>query len=128
MGTRPKVFSLHEANALLPELECLLTQLEARQETFHRLHDELFFAELLDPVSPPEGELQELEDTLEEFEREIEKIRRLGCLLRHPERGRVDFLARKDQEWIYYCWQRGEEQVQFYHSLHGGFFERRPIL
>lgn len=127
MNPRRKIFSLDEANALLPELEGLLTQLEAKQETFRKHHDELFFAELLDKAPPPEGELQELEDTLEKLEEEMKKIHRLGCLLRHPQRGQIDFLGQKDEGWIYYCWQRGEKRIQFYHSLCGGFFERRPI-
>lgn len=127
MTTRLKIFNLDEANALLPEVDSLLTVFEAKQEAFRRLHDELFFAELVDDVSPAEDRLQALEEVLMDLEEEMGKIRSLGCFLRHSEQGRVDFLAQKGQERIYYCWQRGEKQIQFYHSLRGGFFERRPI-
>lgn len=127
MKARLKIFNLDEANALLPELESLLGELEAKQEAFRRLHDELFFEELLHKASPSEARFQQLEETLVELEEEIEKIAKLGCLLRHPERGLVDFLAQKDEERIYYCWKRGENQIQFYHSLRGGFFERHPL-
>ena len=127
MGRPLKVFSLEEANALLPQLETLLTELEGKHELFRQREEGLFFEELVDEVSPPEERLQELEEMLVKMEIEIEKIQKLGCRLRHPERGLVDFLSRQGEEWIYYCWKRGEKNIQFYHTPFGGFFERRPL-
>jgi hypothetical protein len=122
-----KVFELDEANALLPKLEALLAELEEKQEEFRRLQEGLFFEELLDEASPPEEKLQDLERVLLRLEEEITEIRRLGCLLRHPERGLVDFLARRSGEWVYYCWRRGEKEIQYYHTLRGGFLERQSL-
>ena len=127
MKPRRKIFQLEEANSLLPALEALLTDLEEKQEAFRRLQDGLFFEELLEESAPPDEKLQVLEETLVKLEGEIEKIHELGCLLRHPEKGLVDFLARRDGEWVYYCWRRGEKQVEYFHSLHGGFFERQRL-
>jgi len=127
MNPRHKIFNLEEANALLPEIETLLAEFETKQETFRRLQDGLFFEELLDEISPSEEKLQELEDVLVRLEEEMVKIRGLGCVLRHAERGLVDFLARKRDNWIYYCWRRGEKEIQFFHTLRGGFFERKPL-
>lgn len=127
MAAQGRVFDLAEANRLIPRLEALLSELEEKQRLFERRHDELFFEELLEEASPPESQLQELEEILAALEQHIGSIRNLGCVLRHPQRGLVDFLARRDNEWIYYCWRRGEKEVQFYHSLQGGFFERHPL-
>ncbi len=127
MNSRNKVFDLDEANALLPQLESLLGSLEEKQEAFRRLQEALFFEELLDSIDPPTERLQELEQTLLRLEKEIKKIRELGCLLRHPERGLIDFLARREGKFIYYCWRRGEKHIQFYHTLRGGFLEREPL-
>ena len=127
MPIQRKIFSLEEANALLPRLEKLLSDLEEKRQAFKELHDELFFEELLEEASPPEEKIQELETILTSLEQEIEKIHELGCLLRHPERGWVDFLARKEKEWVFYCWRRGEKEVGHYHSLRGGYLERQPL-
>lgn len=127
MNPRRKVFDLNEANALLPQLDTLLGELEEKREAFRRLQEILFFEELLDEMAPPEEKLQALEEALLKLEKEIEKIRQLGCLLRHPEQGLVDFLARREGDWVYYCWRRGEREIQFYHTLRGGFFERQPL-
>lgn len=127
MASRLKVFNLEEANTLIPQLEALLTDLDEKYEVFRKLQDALFFEELLEEVSCSEAKHQELEEILLKLEEKIEAIRSLGCLLRHPERGLVDFLARPGEELIYYCWRRGEKEIQFYHSLRGGFLERQPL-
>jgi hypothetical protein len=121
------VFGLEEANALIPQLESLLQELDGKYELFQRFQDELLFEELLEEYSPPETKLHEMEGILGELEEEIEKIQRLGCLLRHPERGLVDFLARRGEEWVYYCWRPGEKEIQFYHPIRGGLFNRQPL-
>jgi hypothetical protein len=122
-----RIFSLEEANALIPQLEALLADLEKKQESFRRLQDELFFEELLGDSPPSELQLKELEHTLSDLEKELKMIRSFGCLLRHPERGLVDFLAKKEEEWIYFCWRKGECRIEFYHTLRGGYFERKPL-
>lgn len=127
MEPRPRFFSLKQANALLPELESLLSVLEAKQESFKRFEDELFFAEILEKTSPPEIKLQELENVLLTLEEEIKQIRQLGCFLRHAEKGLVDFPAQRGEERIYYCWKRGEKEIQYFHTLRGGYLERQPI-
>lgn len=127
MKPRHKIFSLEQANALLPELESLLNVLEAKQESFKRFEDELFFREILEKASPPEIEFQELEAALLALGEEIKQICDLGCFLRHTEKGLVDFPAERGQEQVFYCWKRGEKEIQYFHTLQGGFFERRPL-
>ena len=124
---RTKVFELGEANALVPALETILTELEEKRQAFERQHDVLFFEELLDEISPPESKLQELEGTLLSLEEQVHKINQFGCVLRHLGRGDVDFLGRRGKEFIFYCWRRGEKEVAHYHTLRGGFFERRHL-
>ena len=127
MNSPPRFFNLEEANALLPKVETLLSRLEEKQESFRKLQEGLFFEEILEEKAPPEENFKELEEALVKMEAEIKHIRALGCFLRHPEKGLVDFLGRRGEEWVYYCWRRGEKEIQFYHTLHGGFFERRSL-
>ena len=122
-----KIFTLEEANALLPELASLLAALQAKRDAFQRFEDQLFFQEILEGAVPEESCFQRLEASLIQLETEIGKIRSLGCRLRHAEQGLVDFLARRGGGWIYYCWQQGEKEIRFYHTLGGGFFERRLL-
>lgn len=124
---RPKVFELQEANGLLPELEQLLREWETKHDRFKKLEDELFFEELLENSSPSQESIRILESALLALEEEISKIRTYGCFLRNAEKGLVDFLSKRNEEWIYFCWRRGEERIEFYHTLNGGYHERKPL-
>ena len=126
-NSRLKIFELQEANSLLPRLEELLSQWEKKHQSFRRFQDHLFFEELMADALPSDDGWQELEKLLGTLEEEMAKIHGLGCHLRHAERGMVDFLSRRGEEWVYYCWRRGEKEIQYYHGLKGGFFERRPL-
>ena len=128
MNRRLKIFSLEEANSLLPQIEAILAGFEEKREAFRRLQDGLFFEELVEDFSPPDEKLRLLEENLVKLEEEIEKIQAFGCILRHPDRGLIDFLARRDEKLVYYCWRRGEGEIQYYHTLRGGFRERQPLL
>lgn len=127
MAFQLKLFDREGANALIPHLESLLEELERRQAVFRRFQDEILFDELLDPHSSFEECSHEMEKILAGIEEVILQIQNLGCRLRHAERGWVDFLAKKGEEKIYFCWERGEKEIQFYHPLGGGFFERHPL-
>lgn len=127
MKPQRKIFELEEANALLPRLESLLSGLEKKQDSFRRLQDGLFFEELLAESAPPDEKLQALEEALVMMEEDLERVHELGCLLRHAEKGLVDFLTRRGEQWVYLCWRRGEKQIEYYHTLRGGYFERQRL-
>jgi len=57
----------------------------------------------------------------------ISEIQELGVLVKDPATGLVDFPARAAGEEVLLCWQLGEDAVEFWHSLEGGFAGRRPL-
>ena len=100
-------------------------------------HDELFLYELIaqaehkagvqtDPEDL-ENEFHKLETSISGLEKDLKQIRSLGCVIRNLEKGWVDFLGRIGEEYVYYCWKSGEEQIQFYHSLKGGMKDRKLL-
>ena len=138
MKNRPHLFLLEEANALLPELEKRLSSLLEKKENYARRHDELFMHELIVRAEQhgglfplPDDELEErmhlLEKSITGLEKDIHEIHDLGCILRSLEKGWVDFLGRLEGELIYFCWQRGEKSIQFYHHLQKDITERLPL-
>jgi hypothetical protein len=74
-------------------------------------------------------------DTMNEFPDDfmqlVEIIKSLtddGIILKGIEEGLIDFPAvRENGEEVFLCWKSGEEHIQFWHSLDGGFRGRRPI-
>ena len=69
--------------------------------------------------------LAELGVTLNEV---VEEIQELGCLVKDIDLGLVDFYALVDGQDIFYCWQLGEQEVRYWHSVNEGFANRRPLF
>ena len=142
MKSRHRLFTLDEANALLPELELIFSKLHSKKQNHHRLHDELFMEELLREAGPHESAREEkspsvvesqellekgaqaLEKSLSEVEIEIRRLKTIGCIVRHLEKGWVDFFGEREGQYIFFSWRRGEPEIQFYRHLQASIEER----
>jgi hypothetical protein len=139
MLPQKKYFSLEEANAVLPQLENLVTRLIEKKESHDRMHDHLFMSELLhDAIKTKnpsreqdfdsiESGAQSVDERVGDLENDLRQIKALGCLLRSLERGWVEFPSQKSGQTIFYCWKKGEPQVSFYRPVQSATFERFPL-
>ena len=119
-------FTREEANALLPQLTSLLTQLrEARDElTDTEAH------EVLAEAAPTNGggeEGRQVGVAFLEVRRLLETVEQAGIVLRDIDRGLVDFPALMDGREVYLCWELGEDEVGYWHDLEGGYGGREPL-
>jgi hypothetical protein len=119
-------FTREEANALLPQLTNLLTQLrEAKDElTDTEAH------EALSEAAPTNGggeEGRQVGVAFLEVRRLLETLERSGLVLKDIDRGLVDFPALIDGREVYLCWELGEDEVGYWHELEGGYGGREPL-
>jgi len=119
-------FTREEANALLPQLTALLTQLrEARDElTDVEAH------EALSEAAPTNGggeEGRQVGIAFLEVRRMLETVEQAGIVLRDIDRGLIDFPALIDGREVYLCWELGEDEVAYWHELEGGYGGREPL-
>jgi hypothetical protein len=119
-------FTREEANALLPQLTELLTQLrEAKDElTDTDAHEALAEAA---PANGGGEEGRQVGVAFLEVRRLLETVEQAGIVLRDIDRGLVDFPALLDEREIYLCWELGENEVAYWHELEGGFGGREPL-
>ena len=136
MDEGPRIFTLEEANALLPALELALGQLaRLRAELEQAIQavggPEVAVAVLGDEDAALAGESQpearRLVAAAEEVRLAVERINAHGCVLKDIDAGLVDFYALRDDEPVFLCWQLGEPKVAHWHPLDGGFAGRQPI-
>jgi hypothetical protein len=125
----PRLFTLDEANALLPRLRALLTDLRQAVE-------ELI---ALEGAAEPRGQVRrnghhsgggvlERQQTLQEtVQRLIGEVQELDVELKDPRTGLVDFNSRRDDQVVYLCWKLDEPEIAFWHPLDTGFAGRQPI-
>jgi hypothetical protein len=119
-------FTREEANALLPQLTALLTQLrEAKDElTDTDAHEALAEAA---PTNGGGEEGRQVGIAFLEVRRLLEIVERAGIVLRDIDRGLIDFPALMDGREIYLCWEIGEDEVGYWHDIEGGYGGREAL-
>ena len=130
-----RYFTADEANELLPEV-----RLAAEELVEHRLAARAVAAkraQLVTRIAGNGGDFdpQEPRELEEDFEREtaamveaLERLERLGVIVKDADRGLVDFPAlRESGEEVLLCWQVGEDEIAYWHGLEEGFAGRKPL-
>jgi hypothetical protein len=122
-----KLFTLEEANAVLPEIIPLMaTMLEKRAKVMVRRQG---LGNLLDNLHVDVGgpALNELVRDFDAIEKSIQTIQEYGCVVKDINIGLLDFPSEIDGEPVLLCWRYGEEAVAHYHGIHEGFNGRSPL-
>ncbi|HEX7126308.1 MAG TPA: DUF2203 domain-containing protein [Thermodesulfobacteriota bacterium] len=129
-----RLFSLEEANRLIPVLEPLLAALADKKAEILAKQAEL--TALLEGGGAPYDERQagrlvrgkeELKFIAEEFNVSLHEVSRLGCLVKDVDLGLVDFPTLHHGREAFLCWRRGEPAVAHWHGLEEGFAGRKPL-
>lgn len=128
-----KLFSLEQANALIPTLERQLRRLEQLRLNRREVREDLADLELKarsngrDHAEEIRGLRERLESLQAEENTATEEITALGCEIKSLEEGLIDFPARREGRVVYLCWKLGEDRIRFWHELTTGFAGRRPL-
>ncbi len=129
-----KVFTLEEANRLVPQARTSIRLMQKAVKEAEGLRDGLEVLDLLgapDSASPEHPEYAEKQGRLafcrETFREEHERLAQLGALLRDLQTGLVDFHALREGRLVFLCWRLGEEAIGYWHEIDTGVVGRRPI-
>ena len=127
-----KVFTREEANELLPRLELILGGLQLKARLLREKLGELAVGDGGEGISQAAleqilNERPELRTLTEQMASSAKQIEDLGCFLKDIELGLVDFPCEAGGEMVFLCWQSGEPQISSWHTIEGGYAERRPL-
>ena len=127
-----KLFNVQDASKLIPELTVMIDEFRDRKNNFLKLNNEVI--ELRGMIEVDEYRKEELSNkerilkaTAAELENLILQIRDLGCQLKDPEAGLVDFISVYKGKKVFLCWRQGEEEITWYHDINSGFSGRKMI-
>jgi hypothetical protein len=136
----PKIFTAQDADKMLPLIGAVARDGVATWKLLQTARRELRKTSARRPRVDGEGSSsiarESVEDrrqksTIRDLERQIEDLKaeleELGCYLRDPEKGLIDFPAFVGTELVYLCWCPGETKVTHYHGMREGFIGRKPI-
>ncbi len=128
-----RYFTREEAEALLPQISVVLRDIQREHAAMKEHETEL---ESLELRSRGNGHhLHERIAKLQQEQRQhvqalralVAELERLGCELKDPETGLIDFLSLREGREIYLCWRLGEERIDYWHELHTGVAGRQPF-
>jgi hypothetical protein len=128
-----RYFTREEAEALLPQVSVILRDVQREHAAMKEHELELEALELRsrgnghglhERIARLQQELTHGIQTLRILAAQLED---LGCELKDPETGLIDFVGLRDGREIYLCWLLGEERINYWHELHTGFAGRQPF-
>lgn len=113
-----KLFSLQEANKLIPTVDTLLSDMQTAITDAMRLRQEFstIKANTLEARNMMQ-EMQFLGRVVNENKAELDK---LGVFIQDVETGKIDFPSQLGAEVVYLTWEKGKDAITHYHRLNEG--------
>ncbi len=128
----PRLFTVNEANDLLPKLRPLVEQILENIRRLKGASETVIRREQLDAEAPDlMDQLRrdvEVAKLIGQVQGWVEEINAHGCMCKGVEQGLIDFPCMLGAEVVYLCWQLGEPSVGFWHRIEDGFAGRKPLL
>jgi len=128
----PRLFTVNEANDLLPKLRPLVEQILENIRRLKSASETVIRREQLDAEAPSLVDQMrkdvEVAKLIGQVQGWVEEINAHGCRCKGVEQGLIDFPCMLGAEVVYLCWQLGEPNVGFWHRIEDGFAGRKPLL
>ena len=123
----PKLFTVEEANALLPTLKELLDELSLRRDALREKAPHL--EPILQATVANGGGRAGSEYGVEAYRLHlaVARIRELGVLLKDVDMGLLDFPHERGGRVVFLCWHPPEERIEYWHEIEAGYAGRRPL-
>ena len=124
-----KLFTVEEANALLPSVRQLLKRLQRfRQRLAAYKAEARQAAEQADQGGGGIAGGLLYARLLTNFAGEMSNLEAMGVQLKDFERGLVDFPSLRDGRVVLLCWQLDEgDELEWWHDMDAGFGGRTPL-
>jgi hypothetical protein len=122
-----RLFTVEEANALLPTLRELLDDLALHRDALREKAPHL--EPILQAAVANGGGLAGSEYGVEAYRLHlaVARIRELGVLLKDLDMGLLDFPHERGGRVVFLCWHPPEERVEYWHEIEAGYAGRKPL-
>jgi len=124
-----KIFTVEEANALLPNVRHILARIQRTHKNVSRYRAEAKKA--AEAAEQGGGGIVEggiYAQLLTKLTALMTELEGLGVQLKDYERGLVDFPSLREGRVVLLCWQLGEgDELEWWHDVDAGFAGRTPL-
>ena len=130
-----KIFTIDEAQSLLPVLESLLKRaIEGKQAAeqvesgISELARRIYLSGGMKVDVGNVSKLRaEMETHLQLVRESISEIDSIGVQVKDLDTGLLDFPYRLDDQVVLLCWRMGEPSIEHWHTVETGFKDRQPV-
>lgn len=119
-----RLYSIEEANALLPHLAPALVELREKYEQAQLARRQIQIAAAGNGGSHERDDLNKLVARVDEL---LDRLREWDLELRDVSTGLVDFPSIVEGDDACLCWRLGEPEVAWWHRPDEGFVGRKPL-
>lgn len=122
-----RLFTVEEANALLPELREILADIAVHRDAVREKAPNM--KPILESAPTNGGGKLGSEYGVEAYRlfRAVDRIRELGVLLKDLDMGLLDFPHEREGRIVFLCWHPPEERVMYWHEIEAGYAGRQPL-
>ncbi|CAA9450515.1 MAG: hypothetical protein AVDCRST_MAG02-846 [uncultured Rubrobacteraceae bacterium] len=123
----PRLFTVEEANGLLPKLKELLADVSVHRDAMREKAPHM--EPILRAAGSNGGGRIGSEYGVEAYRLylAIEAIREEGVLLKDLDTGLLDFPHERGGRVVFLCWHPPEEDIRFWHEIEAGYPGRQPL-
>jgi hypothetical protein len=129
-----KLFTLEEAEALLPKARDELLAMQACKREIDVLREALVDVagratgngHVKDEDSVAEKR-RRAEALVEQLNERLARLNEWGIELKGLDEGLLDFPSEREGRVVYLCWKLGEERIAWWHEIDVGFAGRQPL-
>jgi hypothetical protein len=125
--TYERLFTLAEANSLIPRLRSTLEDLGEVWGRIKELHPEIQKARDKATYDGYSAYGVEYVERVAHLLLLIHQIKDMGVLLKDVDKGLCDFPYVRDGRIVYLCWHLGEDTIEYWHDVEAGFAGREPL-
>ena len=132
-----RFFTVEQANDLIPQLSHLMA---AQMKLLTQIEEHVrALSDVIGPLDeasarPSDADPPAVRSRKEDLARVVQlyrdgwsRIEQTGAVIKDPRMGLLDFHAKIDGEAVFLCWQFGEPEIAWYHSLYTGYTARQRL-
>ncbi|MGD0814902.1 MAG: DUF2203 domain-containing protein [Verrucomicrobiota bacterium] len=119
-------YTLEEARALLPTVRGWLDELGRRQELLKTLDKRV--GQLISSGDDAGGpSVNQLARTLAECKAVLQRFHAREIQIKDLNRGLLDFPSWRDGREVFLCWEKEEDDIEYWHDLDSGYASRERL-
>ncbi len=133
----PRVYSVDEANELLPLIEATFVRLDELREELRTVKTKLTALEMIwgrelgSAQCPDHREgtalVTQLKQLEEAFNGALAELSRHSVSVKDVDEGLIDLFHVRDGRLVHLCWKRGETAFTAWHHVDAGYAGRQPL-